>query len=123
SKAGHRFPAERAAAEGASGAEVAVDDAASSVRKQHADKQGMGNAAHVERSEQAVSRAAPHGAAPGASAGRQGQPLTGLRGSMWFPREASSPTQSSSGQSSSKAVAMRATSPMEVSGSCDDDAV
>lgn len=118
SEAGQRFPVERATAKGASGTEDAVGDAASSGRKQLAGKQGM--AVHVGGAGQAVSRGAP-GAAAGASAGRQGQPLAGLRGSTWFARDAPTPGQASSGQSSSKVQTMRATFPSEVSASYGDN--
>ena len=121
SEAGQRLPDERATAEGAFGAEVAVGDEASSDGKQLAGKHGMKNAGHIEGAGRGVARGAP-GAAAGASAGRQGQPPAGLRGSMWFAGEAPTPAQSSSGQPSSKVPTMRETSPSDVSGSCDDDA-
>lgn len=128
SKAGQRFPAERVATDGASGAEVNAEDAVSSVpssvRKQNAGQQGVDNSGHAEGAagEQAAPRDAADGVAPGAAVGRQRQPSADLRGSMWFAGEAATPAQSSSGQYSSKPASMRAISPLEVGGPFHDDA-
>lgn len=120
SEAGQRFPDERATSESAFGAEVTVGDKTSG-REQLPGKHGMESAGHIEGTGQGVAHSAP-GAIAGPSSGRQGQPPTGLRESMWFAEEVPPPAQSSSGKSSSKVPTRRATSPSDVSGSCDDDA-